>query len=305
MKLLVTGGTGLIGSALVESLAERGDSITVLTRDITNAKKKLGRSNTKSVGFIESLSGLRDLNEFDGVINLAGEPVATRRWSDQQKQIIENSRWNLTQKISELINASDDPPSVFLNGSAIGYYGVSDDQVLTEAFDQPKPDFGHRLCEMTERLANESVSSHTRVCHLRTGVVLSRHGGALARMRPAFALGFGSPIASGDQYMSWIHIDDMISGLIHVLGSEDMSGPINFTAPNAIPNSEFSRALAKALKRPFFMPAIPEWFMKLAFGEMSELLIHGQNAYPEALLQSGYQFAYPDIREALQNIYSE
>lgn len=304
MKILVTGGSGLIGRALIKHLLANKWDVTSLTRNENNAnkllQKQLGKQAADKVTWLQDLSSLSNMNDYDAVVNLAGEPIVAKRWSPTQKKVIENSRWLITKQIADLINRSEQPPEVFVSGSAIGYYGRQKDQIIDESFDAVFPEFSHRLCAKWEYFANEA-SRNTRVCLLRTGIVLAGNGGALDKMLLPFKLGMGGPIGDGAHYMPWIHIDDMVLGIMHLLNNTDAHGPFNFTAPNPATNKEFSKTLASVLGRPAFL-ITPKIALKLLLGEMSDLLTHGQNVVPAKLEKTGYHFHYPNLKPALQSL---
>jgi uncharacterized protein (TIGR01777 family) len=292
MKILITGGTGLIGSNLIPLL--RPNEIAVYTRNVAMAEQILGHK----IHYLSSLSHLSNLNDYQVVINLAGEPIVGKKWTSEQKHKIEQSRWSITEKLVELIHASEQPPELLISGSAIGYYGPQDDKLIDESFTQSNDDFGHQLCERWEQLARKAESAKTRVCIVRTGVVITKRGGALEKMLTPFRLGLGGPIGRGDQYFSWIHLEDMLQGLVHLIVNPDCKGIYNFTAPNPVTNIEFSQALAKALKRPCFF-RVPETLLRLTMGESADLLLYGQRVIPKRLVESGYSFIYSDINKAL------
>lgn len=296
MNYLITGGTGLIGQSVIAKLLQRHAFITVLTRDISKAKKHLPRA----VKFIESLS-LADIDHNDIVINLAGESIADKRWSTAQKDKICASRWSLTQKIVSFIQASQSPPLLFISGSAIGIYGRQRDQPIGEGFSHFNREFTNTLCEKWESIAMQASTESTRVSLLRTGLVLDKHQGALAKMLLPFKLGIGGKIAQGDQIMSWIHIEDMTDAIIHIIHHDDLNGPINMTAENAVTNKVFSSTLAAKLRRPCLF-STPASLLKLIFGEMADLLLFGQNVYPEKLLSSQFTFKHPTIDDALEDL---
>ena len=295
MKILITGATGLIGTQLCAQLVKT-HSLTVLTRDSDKAKQKLGGQ----IDFINALCDI-DFNTLDCVINLAGEPIVNKRWSDKQKEIIRNSRIELTQEITAAIKSSSTPPHTFISGSAIGYYGRQGTQQIDEEFTQVHKEFSHTLCNDWENAARNAETDSTRVCLIRTGIVLSTNGGALQKMLPPFKLGLGGPVASGEQGMSWIHINDMVSLIEFVMNNQHLTGAINATAPTPQSNRAFSKTLAKVLHRPAIFP-MPAWVLNLAMGEMADLLIFGQYVIPSKLLDAGFEFQYPDLHPALESL---
>lgn len=287
--VLITGATGLIGRHLVKKLINKY-KITVISRDPSRAQRLLGQG-------IEaiSLDALQSLESFDAIINLAGEPIADKRWTDKQKQAICDSRWEITQRLSDLINSSVNPPEVFISGSAVGVYGRQGDTPINEDFTDFNDEFSHRVCAKWEEIAN---TANTRVCLIRTGIVLDDEGGALAKMIIPFRLGLGGPIGDGKQYMSWIHIDDMIKGIIHLLEHKECVGPYNLTAPNPNTNGYFSIKLARRLDRPCLF-RVPAFVMKTLMGESSDLILYGQKVLPERLIAANFNFAYPTLIDAL------
>jgi len=295
MRILLTGGTGFIGQRLVTHLHHK-HQLVVLSRSPRHAYQRLGHD----VEVIGNLDGRQHLNEFDAVINLAGEPIADKRWTDRQKERICLSRWQLTERLSELIKASSSPPAVFISGSAIGYYGAQQDQTITETFTGITPEFTHEVCRRWEELALAAESDRTRVCIVRTGVVLGREGGVLRKMLPAYRMGFGGPVGDGRQYISWIHINDMVKIIIHLLNNPTSRGVYNATAPHPVPNAEFSNLLARQLHRPNLF-WVPRWFLQSTFGEMAELLLGGQKVVPARLLDEGFHFSYPELELALRD----
>lgn len=295
MKILITGATGLIGTQLCAQLVKT-HSLTVLTRDSDKAKQKLGGQ----IDFINALCDI-DFNTLDCVINLAGEPIVNKRWSDKQKEIIRNSRIELTQEIAAAIKSSSNPPHTFISGSAIGYYGRQETQHIDEQFTKVHQEFSHTLCNDWENAARNAETDSTRVCLIRTGIVLSTNGGALQKMLPPFKLGLGGPVASGEQGMSWIHINDMVSLIEFVMNNQHLIGAINATAPIPQSNRAFSKSLAKVLHRPAIFP-MPAWVLNLAMGEMADLLIFGQYVIPSKLLDAGFEFQYPDLHPALESL---
>lgn len=287
-QLFITGGTGSIGRALVAALKGRF-AITALTRNPDKARALLGED-------ISLCANVPDLTGMDAVINLAGEPIADKRWSQHQKRRLESSRWQLTE---ELVNAmAKAPPRVFISGSAIGYYGPqSPDTIVTESYSAITDDFAHRLCAGWEQRALKA-QEFTRVCLLRTGVVLGKGGGALHKMLLPFKLGLGGRIGSGEQMMSWISHTDMVAAILFLLDREDLSGAFNCTAPNPVSNSELTQALGRALGRPTLLP-MPPLAAKLLLGEGATLLLDGQKVIPKRLLEAGFVFQHPELDGAL------
>ena len=291
-SILITGGTGLIGRTLVKSLHKQY-AITVVTRDPNRAIRLLGE-HVKCITAEE----LRSVDQFDAVVNLAGEPIADKRWTDAQKARICQSRWKITQQLVDLINNSSNPPAVFVSGSAIGVYGRQGDTVITEEFTDFHDEFSREVCQRWEDIALEA---NTRVCILRTGVVLSDEGGALAKMLMPFRLGLGGPIGSGKQFMAWIHLDDMVNGIQFLLENDETKGVYNFTAPNPNTNHFFSLALAKRLERPCIF-RVPAFVLKTLMGESSDLVLFGQKVVPQKLIDNGFKFAFPTLKTALADL---
>lgn len=296
MKIFITGGTGLVGSHLIPRLLQENHTVTVLSRNIKKAQAILGNN----LEFCDSLERLTSLDEYDAVINLAGEPIAGKRWTELQKQRLCQSRWQITKKLTQLIKSGENPPQIFISGSAIGYYGNKEDIIITEDT-EPHEEFTNKLCKAWEAFAMEAESSKTRVCLLRTGIVLSSKGGMLAKILPIFKLGLGGTMGSGKQYISWIHIEDMVGIINFLLTAPHVKGAVNMTSPSPVTNKEFSKTLAKVLKRPCIFN-VPSVIISLFMGEASTLLLDGQRAIPKKLELNKYQFRYKDIQSALVNI---
>ncbi|KJM64127.1 epimerase [Pluralibacter gergoviae] len=295
MKILITGGTGLIGRYLVSRLLTLGHAVVVVTRSPDSARQRLD----KRVELWPGLEQRSHLNDIDAVINLAGEPIADKRWTDAQKARLCDSRWQITQRLVALIKASDTPPAVLLSGSAAGYYGDLGEVVVTEE-EPPHNEFTHKLCARWEQIACEAQSDATRVCLLRTGVVLAPDGGILAKMTPPFRLGLGGPIGSGRQYLAWIHIDDMANAILWLLDN-DLRGPFNMVSPYPVRNAQFAHALGRALHRPALIRA-PAAAVRLLMGESSVLVLGGQRALPKRLEAAGFAFRWYDLDDALADV---
>ncbi len=299
MNIFITGGTGLVGSSLIPILLQEGHAVTVLSRDLEKAQAILDNQ----VKLCDSLDKLTSLDDYDAVINLAGEPIAGKWWTKRQKDRLCQSRWKITKRVSQLIKAGENPPQVFISGSAIGYYGNKENTLLTEDT-EPHEEFTHTICECWEAFALKAESNKTRVCLLRTGIVLSSKGGMLAKLLPIFKLGLGGIIGSGKQYISWIHIKDMVDIINHLLTASQISGAINMTSPTPVTNREFSTTLAKVINRPCIFK-IPAAIISLFMGESATLIVGGQRAIPQKLEQNDYPFKYKDIESALLNILKQ
>ncbi|WKE64240.1 TIGR01777 family oxidoreductase [Gallaecimonas kandeliae] len=292
-KLFMTGGTGFIGQGLCQALEGRF-AITVLTRDKDKARKRLGPD-------ISLCDRVPDLGGFDAVVNLAGEPIADKRWTPRQKQRMQDSRWRLTEELVAAMAQAKAPPRVFISGSAVGYYGPQPPEVVvSEAFTGVTEDFGHALCAGWEARARQA-QGFTRVCLLRTGMVLGRSGGALKKMLPAFRLGLGGPVGKGEQILSWIAHADMVRAIVFLLDRDDLSGPFDCTAPSPVSSRDFAKALGRALHRPALLP-LPAFVPKLLLGEGATLLLDGQKVIPKRLLEAGFEFLYPELDRALEAI---
>lgn len=297
--ILVTGGSGFIGRNLCDRLAslveEQDLEVIVLSRGPIEAAKVLP-SSVRVIGYLTELC-----QPVDVLINLAGEPIADRRWSDKRKAIIAQSRIQTTQALYEYFAGVNKPPSIVISGSAVGYYGggLANNQKVTEEA-MIEPNFSSQLCAAWEDAAQQFERLGSRVCFLRTGIVLGKQG-ALSKLLPAFKLGLGGPIASGQQWMPWVHIEDVVEIIMFAI-ENDISGPINCTAPQPVTNREFAKTLGKVLKRPAIAP-MPAVVVKLLFGQMGdELMIQGQSVIPQKLQRQGYQFKYSDLNAALRQL---
>lgn len=296
MHLLITGGTGLIGRHLIPRLLQIGHQVSVVTRDVAAARDKLDAR----VKLWSGINQQTDLNGIDGVINLAGEPIADKRWSASQKQQLCESRWQITEQLVSLIHASSTPPAFLISGSATGFYGDSGEVIVTEE-DPGQDEFTHTLCARWEQLALKAESEQTRVCLLRTGVVLAPEGGALEKMKLPFRLGVGGPIGSGKQYLPWIHIDDMSDAIIWLMDHPSLRGPFNMVAPYPVRNEQFAATLGRVMHRPAFMRT-PAAAIKLMMGESAVLVLGGQHVLPKRLEASGFTFRWYDLQQALQDV---
>ena len=295
MHILVTGGTGFIGRSLCRELHNEGHGVTVYTRNPAS----ISRIFDFPVEGLPSLEEWPTQRHFDAVINLAGEPIMARRWSDARKRVLWESRVSLTEKLVERMAQAPVKPTVFISGSAIGIYGDQGDDLLDES-SVGGDDFGHQLCAAWESAALQAEAQGIRVCLLRTGLVVGRQGGFLDRMLLPFKLGLGGRIGDGRQWMSWIHLQDHIALTLFLLRTSQARGPYNATAPNPVTNQEFTRELARQLRRPAFLP-VPAWLLKVVAGEMSGLLLGSQRALPRHAQAQGFRFSFETLAPALQD----
>ncbi|MBV1691041.1 TIGR01777 family oxidoreductase [Novosphingobium sp. G106] len=297
-RILVTGGTGFIGSRLVEALAAAGHEVTVLTRDPAKAAPL---AITGRVRVIATLDAIAADEPFDAVVNLAGEPISDTPWTRAKRIRIVRSRLAATYALLRLMHRLERKPGVFVSGSAIGAYGLRDDEELREG-DAGTPCFSRRVCLTWERAARRAEAEGVRTVLLRTGLVLDGSGGMLARMLAPFEFGLGGRFGDGRHWMSWIHRDDLVRMIVHALATPALCGPMNGTAPQPVTNRQFTAALGRALRRPALIP-IPGLPLRLALGAFAEeLLLAGQRVLPGAALASGFRFLYPDIDTALAAI---
>lgn len=295
MQILITGGTGFIGSALCPQLLMDGHRLTVLTRH----PEKVVHAYGGKVRAIRSLTEFSEDWPLDAVINLAGEGIADRPWSAARKQQLHTSRVSLTEELINVLKRRTQQPSVMISGSAIGWYGDQGDTVLEEN-SSFHDEYMHSLCHDWEQAARKAESLGIRLCILRTGVVLGKSGGMLKRMLPVFGLGLGARLGSGEQWFSWIALGDFVEMVRFMLTDENQSGIYNATAPKPVTNAEFTSTLAQALGRPAFLH-IPVSVLKLAMGEMSALLLGSQRVVPSRLLEARFRFRSRTLDEALRN----
>ena len=300
MKIVITGATGFLGRPLTTALVRDGHDLIVLTRGPASLA-----AGARAVAWDPNGEAGPWAAEIDGagaVVNLAGESIAGKRWTDAQKQRILDSRVLATRSLAAAIRAAAAPPPVFISGSAVGYYGPLGDETATE--DRPAgSDFLAHVCERWEQEAMRAASDRTRVTCIRTGIVLEKDGGALPQMLAPFRFGAGGPVGSGRQYWPWIHRDDWIALVRWAIATPAAAGALNATAPHPVTNAEFARALGRAMHRPAFMPA-PGFALRLLLGEMADaLLLSGQNAVPAKATRAGFQFHYRELDEALRAIF--
>ena len=296
MKILISGSSGFVGSALVPFLTAQGHEVTRLVR----AHPKPGAREIWRDPETERVNA-SDLEGFDAVVHLAGDPIASGRWTPEKKRRIRESRVQGTRLIAETLALISRPPRVLVSASAIGYYGDRGDEILREESPAGKgflPEIGREWEAATQAAARKGI----RVVSLRIGIVLGAGGGALQKMLPPFKLGIGGPLGSGKQYMSWIALDDVVGAIHHAIVTESLRGPANAVAPHPVTNAEFSRTLGKALRRPAVFP-VPPFALRLLFGELAdEALLASTRVEPVRLLGSGYRFRYPKLDGALRHV---
>lgn len=295
MNILITGGTGFIGKSLIPALmVDETSHLTILTRDKSTQDKA-------SIDWIEDLAELDNGATFDVVINLAGAPI-DKRWSVSYKKTIIESRIGITKSLYQLIERLETKPKHVISASAIGFYGAQGHNTVTE-ISKPHPEFTHDLCREWEEEAQKIETLGPFVSIMRLGVVLGRGGGILKKLSPPFKLGLGGKIGSGQQFLSWVHMDDVVAAILFMM-QQNKSGVYNLTAPHPVTNLEWAKALADAVKRPAIFP-MPACVVKTLFGEMGErLLLNGQNVIPENLQKAGFTFQYPKIDMALADLIS-
>ncbi|PBJ83533.1 TIGR01777 family protein [Lysobacteraceae bacterium NML93-0399] len=297
MRILITGGSGFLGSALTDRLRRDGAQVVWLSR----------RASTPAPEGVEvrSYSGLWADDRFDAVVNLAGAGIADGRWSEARRRVLHDSRLMPTRVVTDWIQAAHVPPRVLLSGSAVGWYGARGDTPLDED-SPPHDEFQHRLCEAWEAGAR-AAQDRTAVVHLRTGIALHPDGGMLQRLLLPFRLGLGARLGDGRQVLSWIAREDWVSAVMMLLrvhldgGSGAPTGAINLTAPEPVDNARFTRALADALRRPALLTA-PSKVLELGLGDMSTLLLDGQRVLPGRLQRHGFEFEWPQLETYLQSV---
>ena len=296
MRLVIAGGTGFIGSALCQRLRANNHSVTILTR---TQRPKADNPTEKWVRWDPSTGEIPadTIDGADGIINLAGEPIAGKRWTASQKEKIRSSRIMTTRALVNAAANAKVKPKFLLNGSAVGYYGPRGDETITEEAN-PGNDFLSQVCAEWEQEAKKAESLGLRVALMRTGIVLGK-GGALAKMVPPFKFFAGGPLGSGQQWMPWIHLEDEFGLILFLIDRADAVGPFNATAPNPVTMKEFCSTLGRVLGRPSWAP-VPGFALRILLGEMAEMLLTGQRVLPARAQKLGYKFRYANLFEALQ-----
>jgi uncharacterized protein (TIGR01777 family) len=299
MRVVITGGSGLIGGALARDLGGAGHDVVVLTRSPQKAPLPPGVRAVQWDG--KTSAGWGSLLAGDtAIVHLAGESIASGRWTAEKKRRIRESRVVSGQAVLQAIKEATVKPKVLLQGSAVGYYGPRGDEVIREDA-APGSDYLAAVCKEWEASTAEAEALGVRRALLRTGVVLAREGGALPKMSLPFKLMAGGPLGDGRQWFPWIHLADEVGAIRFLLEREDARGPFNLTAPNPLTNRDFTKILAQALHRPGFLPA-PGFALRLALGEMADMLLNGQRVVPSRLLELGYTFRYPEAAAALRSL---
>ncbi|MDY7117408.1 TIGR01777 family oxidoreductase [Halomonas sp. SSL-5] len=299
MRVLITGGSGFVGQRLCQRLVEAGHRVQVVSRDPAAARGRLPEAvdvRRSALDFVDSPP--------EALVNLAGESIAAKRWSDDQKEKLLDSRLNATRELvglcEQLQQTGARLPRALVSASAMGYYGDQGDREVTEET-PPHDEFAHRLCRRWEEAAQEVEAFGVRVARLRIGLVLDQGGGSLAKMLPPFKLGLGGRFGSGKQFMPWVHREDLVRAILFLLERDDLKGPFNGSAPHPVTNAEFTRTLAKALGRPALFP-VPAIALETAFGEMARLLLTGADMRPKRLQEAGFEFRFERLEAALADI---
>ena len=294
MNILITGGTGFIGSILCSRLLEENNKIVVLSRHPEKIKSPIKA--------IADLNDLKDSDIFDVVVNLSGEAIANKRWSDKQKHQIVSSRIDITNKLISYFEKLENKPKLLISGSAIGYYGIDKTDNVIEEKEKGDNSFSSELCQKWEAVALKAEKLGIRTCLLRTGIVLGKNGGALSKMLLPFKMCLGGRIGHGKQWMSWIHIDDLVGIILYCINHDNLKGAVNGTSPNPVTNQVFTKTLGMILKRPTIFP-MPAIVVKILMGKMGEeLLLAGKKIIPKKALDAGYTFKYKTLEEALINV---
>lgn len=296
MKVAIAGGTGFVGSRLVERLLTEGHQVLILTRNPAYVKPA---PNVEVVAYNPQESGAwqQSISGCDAVVNLAGEPIAEKRWTPEHKQEIINSRKIGTQKIVEAISKANPKPSVLVSASAIGYYGTSE----TATFEESSPsgnDFLAQVCQEWEAEAQKVKDTGTRLVIVRIGIVLAM-GGAIGKMIPPFKMFAGGPIGTGKQWFSWIHRDDLVNLILFALQQREVEGVLNATAPNPVRMNEVSQTLGEVLNRPSWLP-VPAFALEVLLGDGAQVVLEGQQVLPKRTITQGFDYQYPSLKQALE-----
>lgn len=306
-KIIINGGTGLIGKHFINEALNRDYHPIILTRNKQKAEKEFSGIKDKTIKEFKLYSVNRSIidefNRAEAVINFAGASISKRKWTDDYKKILISSRVDTTKSLIEVLKNCDSKPKVFINMSAIGYYGYKTGVVATE--DTPSGEgFISDLCVKWENAAFEAKELGIRTVVLRAGIVLTKKGGALGRMIPVFKLFLGGVLGSGEQWMPWIHINDLVNLIFYAIENNNIEGPLNATSPHQVTNREFTKTLAKVLKRPAVFK-VPSFVLKLVLGDFSINVLEGIKVLPQKTLSTGFKFKYSELEPALNNLLLE
>ena len=300
MKIVITGASGFLGSLLTDHLWSQRHHLILLSR---NPPRESNLTQQEWISWKPGAPGdwEQAIDGVDGIINLAGEPIAAKRWSDAQKEKIRFSRVESTKALVKAVGKAVKKPKFLISASAVGYYGPRGDETITEET-APGDDYLARVCVDWEKEARKAESYGIRVALVRTGIVLGKGQGALAKMVVPFKYFVGGPLGSGNQWVPWIHIEDQIALLLFLIENQNARGPFNATAPNPVSMTEFCKTLGKVLNRPSWA-SVPGGMLTLLVGEMSEMLLNSQRAVPQAAVKLGYEFKYPNLLPALESLH--
>jgi uncharacterized protein (TIGR01777 family) len=301
MKVAITGATGFIGKSLCPQLHADGKELVLFARDTRTAQSSFPGARVIEWDAVAGPPPVGSLDGIDAVVHLLGEGIANGRWSSSRKRSIRESRVEGTRNLVQALRDSAQPPGLLVSSSAVGFYGSRGDEELDES-SEPGGGFLGEVCQAWEAEARAADALGVRTVLLRTGIVLSPEGGALAKMVPPFRMFVGGAVGSGKQWMSWVHMEDEVGLIRHLLNSESLQGPVNATAPAPVTNREFSKTLGRVLGRPAILP-VPALALKLLMGEMAqELLLDGQKVMPRRALADGYRFRFPELEGALRDL---
>lgn len=295
MNILIAGGTGFVGSALTKKLIEQKNNVFIVTRNPHR------HSQSKQLTYVGYNTPVESFPKIDAVINLAGESLFGR-WTVKKKERIITSRITSTNRMIDMVEQFNQKPRVFINASAVGFYGMNDEIIFTEKSAQPAFDFLATVTNKWEQTAKKAEDFGVRTVYSRFGIILDKHAGALSLMKIPFQSFVGGKIGSGKQWMSWIHIDDCVNMILFAIYNDVITGPLNVTAPYPQRNKQFTNTLGKTLKRPTFF-SVPKGMANIALGEMSSLITGGQFVYPDKALQHNFNFKFPHLHDALKNIF--
>jgi uncharacterized protein (TIGR01777 family) len=300
-NVIITGGTGLIGRHLCKKLKEKGYNVALLSR------KSIPESDIPVYYWNPQKNEIDQeaIKSADYIIHLAGAGIGDKRWTKKRRQLITDSRIKTGELLYNKVHETGIKLKAYISASGIGYYGaITSDKIFTET-DQPSKDFLGEICRQWEQGADRFEESGIRTVKIRTGIVLTKKGGALARMITPVRMGIGSALGNGKQYQPWIHIDDICNIYIKAIEDKSLKGAYNAVAPEYVTNREFMRTLAKVLEKPFFFPAVPSFAMKILFGKMSGILLNGSRVSADKIISAGYNFKFPDLENALKNLFQK